>query len=326
MKKYLDILSNVYNNGINKKPVRFEYGIPINVENETKGTFCEVFRHNMSDGFPLLTTRKIPIKSLCIELEGFIKGITDKSWYRKRGCKYWNFWANPVIVRKTLKEEVKKPSYSPNQCDKSDLEKSIKELENDLGPIYGYQWRNFDGHYCDDTNHYDSYKEQPNGVLKGCDQLKDIVNKLHNNPYDRRMVCSAWNPNQINQMALPPCHYAFTVVVYGDKLNLCWKQRSCDMPLGVPSNIASYAILLKLLAKEAKLKEGELVGILEDCHIYNNQLNGVKEQLTRIPVELPELIIPDDNWNGIFNWVYKDIQLSNYHPNKNKIDFGEITV
>lgn len=313
MKAYQDILRNVLENGVPKQPVRFDSeGNPVPVENGTIGTFCEVFRHDMSEGFPLLTTKKMAFKTMCVELEGFIQGITDKNWYKERKCRIWNEWANPLAVKEVLE------SHGP------ELEKKeVQEQVNDLGPIYGYQWRKFDQHYGEASilDHRDGI--DPNGVWLGFDQLKSIADKLKENPYDRRMVCSAWNPNQLHMMALPPCHYSFTVVVYGNKLNLCWKQRSVDTAYGLPFNIASYAILLLLLAKHANLIPGELSGILEDCHLYNNQIEGAKIQLKRTPLKLPTIELTHKG--SIFDWTHEDIILKNYACH-DKIDFGSITI
>lgn len=311
MRTYLDILSNVYHNGVSKQPVRFDSeGNPVPVENGTRGVFCEVFRHHMRDGFPLLTTKKMPIKTICVELEGFIQGVTDKQWYKDRGCRIWNEWANPVAV-----ERAKQDSHSIDNYVGWSVEnhKRIQEQVTDLGPIYGYQWRYFGGQYGDTIySDIDFLHPATNGVAEGADQLKTIADRLRENPYDRRMVCSAWNPNQINMMALPPCHFVWNVVVYGDELNLVWHQRSCDVFLGVPFNIASYAILLKLLAAHAGLKEGELVGTLNDCHLYDNQLEQAEEQLRRTPNSLPELKLTHDG--DIFNWTHEDVELVDYSP------------
>lgn len=291
MRQYLDMLNNVLENGVPKQPVRFNSdGVPIPVSNGTIGTFAEIFRHDMSKGFPLLTTKKMAWKPIRVELEGFIKGITDKKWYQDRGCRIWDEWHNPK-----------------------------SNDTNDLGPIYGYQWRKFCEHFGDwsiwevgEPNAGGEYQmaTNRNGISSGADQLKLIVNNLRTNPYDRRMVCSAWNPNQIDMMALPPCHFSWNVVVYGNKLNLIWHQRSCDLFLGVPFNIASYALLLLLLAKEGGLEPGELVGTLNDCHLYENQIEQAKLQLTRVPSVLPAVSLnPDKN---IFDWTYEDVIIENY--------------
>lgn len=305
MKQYLDIVKAVTEHGKYKKPVRVrEDGGVDTLDNNTIGLPNVIFSHDMSNGFPLLTTKKMPIKTIAVELEGFIKGITDKKWYQDRKCKIWNEWANPVEVEKEFNrvyEEVPK--------------KELQERLNDLGPIYGYQWRSF-------NKTYKTQDENDGDYSSYTDQLKTIADKLRENPTDRRMVCSAWNPNQINHMALPPCHFAWNVVIYGDELNLIWHQRSCDLMLGVPFNIASYALLLQLLANHAGLKPGNLTGTLNDCHIYLNQLAAAKEQITRSPHQLPTMNIKADN---IFDWTHEDIELVDY-VSYEKLDFGKVTV
>ena len=326
---YKEILENIIKNGKTKQPVRFDSNNnPIPVENGTIGTFCEIFRHDMSSGFPLTTLRRMPFKSMSVELEGFIKGITDKKWYQDRGCKFWNEWANPQKVEERIKDIEyfqPMPGISSYSVDKKTIQKDV----TDLGCIYGYQWRNFGQHYGNEVpfSTYTLLEEKLNGVEDGFDQLKSIVDKLKSNPYDRRMVCSAWNPNQSHMMALMPCHYSFTVVVYEDRLNLCWKQRSVDSILGLPNNIASYAILLLLLCEESGLKPGELVGILEDCHIYENHLETTKELLKREEKELPQVKIkrkPDGSFS-IFDWTWDEVELLNYNPHP-KLDMGSVTV
>ena len=247
-------------------------------------TFGQTFSHQMLNGLPLLTTKKIAYKSMWVELEGFIKGITSKKWYQERNCNIWNEWSNPQ-----------------------------NENENDLGPIYGYQWRRFN----------EVYNENDNGSLNGYDQLKNIVEILKNDPENRRMVCSAWNPLQIDSMALPPCHVLWNVVVIGNKIHLLWHQRSADLMLGVPFNIASYATLLLLLAKEANLSPGVLQGTFADCHIYENQIDGAREQLKREPERLPTVDLGD--YNSIYTWSSENSILKNYNPHP-KIDFGPIAV
>ena len=327
---YKEIVQNVLTNGVSKQPTRHDsHGNIIPVENGTIGTFAEIFRHDMSEGFPLSTLRKLPWKSIRVELEGFIQGITDKSWYQDRGCKFWDEWANPVAVEKMKKES--------NSID-NHIGWSIqghKEAQReclDLGPIYGYQWRKF-GEWYDDGNGYDyteSYQKVGinfNGIESGFDQLKSIVEKLKSNPYDRRMICSAWNPNQMSMMALPPCHWGWNVVVYGNKLNLIWHQRSCDLMLGAPANIASYALLLLLLCEESGLEAGELVGTLADCHIYDNLIPATEELVTRDERKLPEVKIkrkPDGQFS-IFDWTHEDVELIEYDPHP-RLDMGRVTV
>jgi thymidylate synthase len=232
-----------------------------------------MIRHDMSDGYPLLTLRKVPFKSATIELEGFIKGITSKQWYKERGCNYWNQWCNPQEVAYGTDDDTKKKM---EECD-------------DLGKIYGYQWRNF----------------------KGVDQLKNIVNTLKKDTNNRRMVCSAWAPDQLNEMALPPCHFAWQVNVTDGKLNLFYYMRSVDFVLG--NDLNTYGLLLHLLAKESNLKEGMLVGFFADAHIYLNHIDGIKELLNRnVTGKLPT--IKTDNFKSIYDWQYNDTILLDYEP------------
>ena len=248
-----------------------------------------MFEHDMSKGFPLLTTKSVPFRLIASELEFFIKGITDKRWLQEKDNHIWDEWCSPKKVPYGHDEETKKKMLE----------------ERDLGPIYGWQWRNFGADY-------EAHDKPPKG--KGVDQLKYIVDMLKTNPNDRRMIISAWNPTKLSEMALPPCHWGLQVTVINDKLNLMWNQRSIDTILGLPFNIASYGLLLHLLAKEGGFKEGRLVGFLGDTHIYVNHLEGVKEQLSRKPFALPS--IKTSNFSSIFDWKYTDSVIENYqhHP------------
>jgi thymidylate synthase len=241
----------------------------------------------MSKGFPLLTTKKVPLRLIASELEFFINGITDKKWLQDRNNHIWDEWA--------------KPQKAPYGHDAESKKKMLEE--RDLGPIYGFQWRHFNAPYV-------SYDTDYTG--QGIDQIKKIVETLKTNPRDRRMIVSAWNPLQFNEMGLPPCHYAFQVTVIDGTLNLLWNQRSVDTMLGLPFNIASYALLLHLLAKETGLKEGKLVGFLADVHIFENHVEGAKEQLTRDPEKFPLATIETESWKSIFDWHTEDTKVSNY--------------
>lgn len=246
-----------------------------------------MFEHDMANGFPLLTTKKMALRLIATELEFFIKGITDKQWLQEQNNHIWDEWANP-----------KKAPYGHDEASKQRMRE-----ERDLGPIYGFQWRHFNAPYHDFTTDYSG---------QGIDQLKKIVDTLKANPNDRRMIVSAWNPTMMDQMGLPPCHYAFQVTVINGRLNLLWNQRSVDTMLGLPFNIASYALLLHLLAKESGLKEGKLVGFLADVHIYVNHLNGAKEQLSRDPKKYPLPQIITESFTSIFDWKAGDSKITGY--------------
>jgi thymidylate synthase len=236
-----------------------------------------MIRHDMDEGFPLLTLRKVPFKSASVELEGFIKGITSKKWYKDRGCNYWNQWCSPSKVSYATDEETKKRM----------------EVEDDLGPVYGKQWINW---------------ETKSGSVN---QLKSVIDILKRDPSSRRMVVSSWNVGDLGQMALVPCHFAFSVNVTDGKLNLFYYMRSCDFILG--NNLNSYGLLLHLLAKEANLKEGVLVGFFADVHCYLNQITGANEILSR-STDIPLPKIETSKFTSIFDWQHGDTQLLNYNP------------
>ena len=247
-----------------------------------------VIRHDMSEGFPLLTLRRIPYRSAFAEMEGFIQGITNKRWYIANSCHFWDNWCSPDEFNKTNSN----PRIKYGDKESFGLMLTIDEL----GPIYGYQWRNFNG----------------------IDQLKNIVNELKNNPTSRRMVCSAWNPKDLNKMALPPCHFTWQVTVTNNKLNLFFNQRSCDFILG--NNLVGYGLLLKLLALECGYEEGMLIAMYNDCHIYQNHMEGVKELLSRDGYdELPTLEIP--HFKSIFEWRCTEFELNNYKYIEPQIKF-----
>ena len=175
--------------------------------------------------------------------------------------------------------------------------------ERDLGAIYGFQWRHFNAKY-------DNYDTDYSG--QGVDQLKKVIETLKTNPDDRRMIVVAWNPSMLGEMGLPPCHFVWQVTVLDGKLNLLWTQRSVDVMLGLPFNIASYATLLHLLAKETGLKEGRLIGFLGDVHIYDNHMEGAKEQLMRDPEKYALPTLETKNFTSIFDWNYSDSEVKNY--------------
>jgi thymidylate synthase len=280
MEAYTDIVGKILKKGVEK-----ENRTGIN----TISYSGILFEHEMEEGFPLLTTKKIPFRLISSELEFFIKGITDKEWLKERNNHIWDEWCSP-----------KKVAYSH---DEETQQKMMNERE--LGPIYGWQWRHFGAEY--------EAHNKPS-IGEGVDQLKNLVDKIKSDPGDRRLIVSAWNPVDIDKMALPPCHYGFQVTVNDNKLNLMWNQRSVDVALGLPFNIASYGLMLHLLAKETGHEEGRLVGFLGDTHIYKNHIEGIEEQIERMPYLLPE--IKTDNFTSIFNWDDKDSKIENYqtHP------------
>lgn len=278
MQSYLDLIQKILEQGIDKKD-RTGTG--------TRSISGMCFEHNMSDGFPLLTTKKMPFRLIASELEFFIKGLTDKQWLIERKNHIWDEWCSPLKVPYSHDEETK----------------AKMKAERDLGPIYGFQWRHFNAEYKGYTADYTG---------KGIDQLKNLIETLKNKPHDRRMIVSAWNPEQIKDMALPPCHYNFQVTVADNKLNLMWNQRSVDSVLGLPFNIASYALLLHLLAKESGYEEGRLVGFLGDTHIYSNHFEGIQEQLKRDAKKYSLATIKTDKFTSIFKWKYTDTELVGY--------------
>ena len=243
-----------------------------------------MLEYDMGNGFPLLTTKKMAWKTLRVELEGFIRGITDKQWFKERGCNIWNEWCNPQKV-----------SYGHD-----DETQAKMKAENDLGPIYGYQWRNFNG----------DYYGHPMNKTVGVDQLAWAIDQLKTNPQSRRIIVNAWNPQQLTDMALVPCHYSFQLLCNNGRLDLLWNQRSVDTFLGLPFNIASYGLLLELIAKECNLEVGKLIGFLADVHIYVNHKEQLNTQLGRHPFDPPILTL--DGYNDIFDWSWDDVTLDGY--------------
>ena len=249
MKQYLDMLRYVLENGVDKMD-RTGVG--------TRSVFGQQMRIDLSKGFPLMTTKKMHLKSIIHELLWFIKGDTNVKYLQDNGVRIWNEWADE---------------------------------NGDLGPIYGSQWRNWNG--------------------EGIDQLAQVVDKLKNNPNDRRMIVSAWNVSKIPEMHLPPCHMMFQFYVANGKLSCMLYQRSCDMFLGVPFNIASYALLTMMLAQVCDLEPGEFVHTLGDTHIYHNHFEQVKEQLRREPLPLPTMKL-NPQVKDINDFKYEDFTLENY--------------
>ena len=294
---YLKLLNDILTTGVEKSD-RTGTG--------TISVFGRQLRHDMSLGFPLLTTKKMAWKSIVTELLWFLRGDTNIKYLVDNDCHIWDGDAYNKYV-KSVKESIDKATTEGILQDTGDgdynylsLESFIERIKTDpefakkwgeLGPIYGKQWRAW------------SFPEV-NGYFGPIDQIKILVQSLKTNPDSRRLMVSAWNVGELHQMTLPPCHYGFQCYVReGKYLSLMWNQRSVDTPLGLPFNIASYALLLELLAKETGMVADELICNLGDCHIYLNQVEGVKEQLTRIPMIPGRLTINDEFWNpdaGVF--------------------------
>ena len=278
MKQYLDIVQNVLDKG-ELTPNRT--GI------DTYRIAGAIFQHDMKNGFPLLTTKKVPYRLVASELEFFIKGVTDKKWLQDRNNHIWDEWCTPLKIPYAHDEDTKAKML----------------VERDLGTIYGWEWRHFGAAYKTYDTDY---------AGQGIDQLQKLVNTLKNDPDSRRMLVLAWNPLDIEKAVPPYCHYGFQVTVINGRLNLFWNQRSVDVALGLPFNIASYATLLHLLAKEANLKEGILTGFLADTHIYKNHETGLREQLSRDPLKYSLPKIQTNNFKSIFDWQYTDSEIIDY--------------
>ena len=251
MKQYLDLLQDILDNGVDKAD-RTGTG--------TRSVFGRQMRFDLSQGFPLLTTKKLHLKSIIYELLWFLKGDTNVHYLQEHGVRIWNEWADE---------------------------------NGNLGPVYGAQWRNWNN--------------------DGIDQIKNLIATLKTTPNDRRMIVTAWNPSKINDMALPPCHMMFQFYVANNKLSCMLYQRSCDTFLGVPFNIASYALLTMMIADVCGFELGEFVHTLGDTHIYHNHFEQVKEQLTRTPRSLPHMRIKRHH-DSIDDFEFDDFELTDYDP------------
>ncbi|MBO5719217.1 MAG: thymidylate synthase [Bacteroidales bacterium] len=254
MKQYLDLLQRVLDEG-QVKHDRTGTG--------TKSVFGHQMRFNLEEGFPVLTTKKLHLKSIIYELLWFLKGDTNARYLQENGVRIWNEWADP---------------------------------DGNLGHIYGYQWR--------------SWPDYKGGFI---DQISNAVNDIKNNPDSRRIIVSSWNVADLDNMNLPPCHAFFQFYVCNGRLSLQLYQRSADIFLGVPFNIASYALLLKMMAQVCGLKAGDFIHTLGDAHIYLNHMEQVQLQLSRDPRPLPEMLI-NPSIDNIFDFKYEDFELVNYDP------------
>lgn len=254
MKQYLDLLNRILSEGTRKED-RTGTG--------TISVFGHQLRFNLEEGFPLLTTKKLHLKSIIYELLWFLQGNTNVKYLQDHGVRIWNEWADE---------------------------------NGELGPVYGHQWR--------------SWPDYNGGVI---DQISNVVEQIKKNPDSRRLIVSAWNVAEVDSMALPPCHTLFQFYVADGKLSLQLYQRSADTFLGVPFNIASYALLLQMMAQVTGLKPGEFVHTTGDTHVYTNHLEQVQLQLTRAPRALPVMRI-NPEVKSIFDFQYEDFVLENYDP------------
>lgn len=254
MQQYKDLLNDILQNGV-KKEDRTGTG--------TLSVFGRQLRFDLQEGFPLVTTKKLHIKSILHELLWFLKGETNIKYLKDHGVSIWDEWADE---------------------------------SGELGPVYGSQWRKW---------------ETKNGEF--VDQIENVINQIKTNPDSRRLIVNAWNVGEVDQMKLPPCHYAFQFYVADGKLSLMWQQRSVDTFLGLPFNIASYAYLTYMVAQQCDLEVGELVFTGGDVHLYLNHLEQAKLQLTREPRDLPQLIIKRKP-ESIFDYNFEDFEIINYNP------------
>jgi len=254
MKQYIDLVNHVFEHG-NKKEDRTGTG--------TISVFGYQMRFDLAEGFPLLTTKKVHLKSIIHELLWFLQGSTNIAYLKENGVRIWDEWADE---------------------------------NGNLGPVYGYQWRNW---------------PKPDGTH--IDQITQVVNSIKNNPDSRRLIVSAWNVADVDQMKLPPCHAFFQFYVADGKLSCQLYQRSADIFLGVPFNIASYALLTMMVAQVCGLKLGEFVHTLGDAHIYSNHFEQMREQLQRSPRSLPTMRINPDV-KDIFSFKFEDFTLEGYDP------------
>lgn len=254
MYQYLNLIDNILKYGIIKK----------NRTNiDTKSIFGYEMRFDPKKGFPLLTTKKIHLKSIIYELLWFLKGETNIKYLKNKKISIWDEWADE---------------------------------NGELGPIYGFQWRNW-----------------PSNNGNKIDQIKNVIEEIIKHPNSRRLIVSAWNVSMIENMALPPCHVLFQFYVANGKLSLLLYQRSADVFLGLPFNIASYTLLLMMIAQVTKLHLGEFIHIIGDAHIYLNHIEQAKIQIKRHPRSLPEMII-NPNITDLLNFNFKDFTLKNYNP------------
>jgi len=293
MKQYLDLLQHVMDNGVTKED-RTGTG--------TKAVFGHQMRFNLADGFPLVTTKKTHLRSIIHELLWFLRGETNIKSLADENVSIWNDWP----LEKYLLAQGIDPydAKHPTKEQKKDFMAKVKESDDfaeewgNLGPVYGKQWVDWEAKDGSSIN-----------------QIQNVIDTIKNNPDSRRIIVSPWNVGDINEMALPPCHCFFQFVVLGGKLHCQLYMRSVDTGLGLPFNIASYALLTMMVAQCCDLELGDFVFTSGDTHIYTNHVEQITEQLTREPYPLPQMKI-NPNVKNIFDFKYEDFELMNYqcHP------------
>ena len=265
----------------------------------TISVFGKQIRHKMSEGFPLLTTKKMAIKSIMTELKWFLKGDTNIRYLVQNGCNIWNGDAYKTYQRACMYELDRDELTMEEFVNKIKTDESFARVWGELGPVYGKQWRRIE-------------KRHGSSPTYKVDQIKNLIELIKENPDSRRLMVNSWNPSELDEMVLPPCHYGFQCYVNDGKLSLMWNQRSVDTFLGLPFNIASYAMLLTLLSKEVNMVPDQLIGNLGDTHLYLNHIEQAKEQISREPMSLPKVEITNcDIKNGEFEY---EIIGYNSHP------------
>jgi thymidylate synthase len=270
----------------------------------TISIFGAQLRHDMSEGFPLLTTKKMAVKSMMTELKWFLKGDTNIKYLVENGCRIWD--GDAYKRYKTVWEyDLDEPMSIDDFVNKIKTDADFARVWGELGPIYGNQWRKWKTFIS--TN--PSAIKFGSDSVEYIDQIKELIHGLKTNPYGRRHMVSAWNVGQLDQMVLPPCHYGFQCYVADGKLSLMWNQRSVDTFLGLPFNLASYGTLLELLAIEIGAEPGELICNLGDVHLYSNHIEQAEELISREPYQLPTIQFKDiDILAGEWEYEIKDYQ------------------
>tara|TARA_R110001592_G_scaffold76343_1_gene230412 strand:- start:1266 stop:2198 length:933 start_codon:yes stop_codon:yes gene_type:complete len=285
---YLKLLKDILDNGVNKDD-RTGTG--------TRSVFGRQIRHNMQNGFPLLTTKRMPIKTIVTELKWFLKGDTNIKYLVDNNCNIWNGDAYKKYQLMIFNAVDIDMLSQPEFIEKIKTDDEFAKKWGDLGPIYGKQWRRWveEDTYADGVSYM---------MYNGIDQIKNLIEQLKTDPDSRRLMVNAWNVSELDQMTLPPCHYGFQMYVRDKKyLSIMWNQRSVDTFLGLPFNIASYGLLLEIIAKEVNMVPDELIGNLGDVHLYTNHIDQAKEQLYRQPMRLPKLHVANvDTLNGEFEF------------------------